>query len=66
VLEPVHRYAGIVRGKAEEAAAFDGIVLAMEVDAGVVSAMVEDAPHVRADAAQVEDVVQGFVDDRAL
>ena len=66
VLKPVHRRAGIMRGKAEEAAAFNGIIFAVEIDAGVVPAMVEDAPHVRADAAQVEDVVQRFVDAWAL
>jgi hypothetical protein len=36
----------------------------MEIDAGVMAAMMEDAPHVRADAAQIEDIVQGFVDAR--
>ena len=26
--------------------------------------MMEDTPHVRTDSAQIEDVVQGFVDER--
>jgi hypothetical protein len=36
----------------------------VEIDAGVMAPMMEDTPHVRADSAQIEDIVQGFVDVR--
>jgi hypothetical protein len=36
----------------------------VEIDAGVMAPMMEDPPHVRADSAQIEDVVQDFVDAR--
>jgi hypothetical protein len=35
----------------------------MEIDAGVVAAMMEDAPHVGVDSAEIEDVVQALLTD---
>jgi hypothetical protein len=63
VLEAMPGGAGLVGGEAEDAATGEGVVFSMEVDAGVVPAMVEDAPHVRVDAAEVEGIVEGLVDD---
>src|SRR3984957_2904469 len=36
----------------------------MEIDAGVMPPMMENTPHVRTDSAQVEDIIQGFIDQR--
>ena len=51
-------------GKAKDAASRKRIIFAVEIDAGVMATMMEDTPHVRADSAQIEDIVQGFVDVR--
>src|SRR5271166_7075419 len=64
VLELVPRRAGFIGGKAKDAASRKRIILAVEIDAGVMAPMMEDAPHVRADSTQIEDIVQGFVDAR--
>ena len=64
VLEAVPPGAGLVGGEAEDAAAGEGVVFAVEVDAGVVAAVVQDAPHVGVDAAEVEGIVEGLVDQR--
>src|SRR5580704_6735276 len=61
VLEPVPWRVGFMRGKAKDAASRKRIIFAMEIDAGVMAAMMQDAPHVRADSAQIEDIVQGFI-----
>src|SRR5580658_8055233 len=64
VLEAVPRRAGFMGGKAKDAASGKRIIFAVEVDAGVMAPVMEDTPHVRADSAQIEDIVQGFVDAR--
>src|SRR5271163_3429902 len=64
VLEAVPRRAGFMGGKAKDAASRKRIIFAVEIDAGVMAPMMEDTPHVRADSAQIEDVVQSFVDER--
>src|SRR5271154_7181418 len=64
VLEPVPRRAGFIGGEAKDAASRKRIIFAMEIDAGVMAAMMENTPHVRADSAQIENIVQGFVDTR--
>src|SRR5277367_5334106 len=64
VLEAVPRRAGFMWGKAKDAASRKRIVFALEINAGVMAPMMEYPPHVRADSAQIEDVVQGFVDAR--
>ena len=64
VLKPVQWRPGLMGRKAKNAASRKRIVFTVEIDAGVMAPMMEDAPHVGADSAQIEDVVQGFVDDR--
>src|ERR1700733_10559500 len=64
VLEPVPRRASFVRRKTKDAAARNRIIFLMDIDAGVMAAMMKETPHVRADSAQIEDVVQGLVDER--
>src|SRR5208282_6743031 len=64
VLEPVPGRAGFIGGKAKDAASRERIIFAVEIDAGVMTAMMENTPHVRADSAQIEDIVQGLVDAR--
>jgi hypothetical protein len=56
--------AGFIGRKAKDAASGERIVFAVEIDAGVMAPMVEDTPHVRADSTEIEDIVQGFVDER--
>jgi hypothetical protein len=36
----------------------------VDIDAGVVASMMEDAPHVGVDSANIENIVQGFVYSR--
>jgi len=50
--------ARIHRGKAKDAASRKRIIFAVEIDAGVMAPMMEDTPHVRADSAQIEDIVE--------
>lgn len=64
VLESVPWRPGFIGREAENAASRKRIVFAVEIDAGVMAPMMEDTPHVRIDSAQVEDIVQGFVDER--
>src|SRR5208282_4097659 len=64
VLEAVPRRAGFMGSKAKDAASRKRIIFAVEIDAGVMAPMMEDTPHVRADSAQIEDIVQGFIDPR--
>src|SRR5277367_6799511 len=64
VLEPVPWRVGFMRGKAKDAASRKRVIFAVEIDAGVMAAMMQDAPHVRADSAQIEDIVQSLVDAR--
>lgn len=47
--------------KPEDAAAGKRIVFAVEIYTGVVTAMMEDSPHVRVDAAKIEDIVERLV-----
>ena len=61
VLEPVPARAGFMGRKPKDAASRKRVVFAVEIDAGVVAAMMEDAPHVRVDSANIEDIVQGLV-----
>src|ERR1700746_2313062 len=64
VLETVPWRTGFIRCKAKDAASRKRIIFAVQIDAGVMAAMMEDTPHVRADSAQVEDIVQAFIDAR--
>src|SRR5271168_1530032 len=64
VLETVPWRPGFIWCKAKDAASRKRIIFAVEIDAGVMSAMVEDTPHVRTDSAQIEDIVQGLVNAR--
>jgi len=64
VLEAVHPSARFVGRKPKDAAPRKCIVFALEIDAGVVAAMMENAPHVRADSANIENVIQEFVNRR--
>src|SRR5208337_4706032 len=61
VLEAMQARAGFMGGKAKDAASRKCIVFALEIDAGVVAAMMENAPHVRADAANIENIVQKLI-----
>ena len=61
VLEPLQRAAGFVGRKTKDAASRKRVVFTVEIDAGVVAPMMEDAPHVRVDAANIENIVQDFV-----
>src|ERR1700723_4752609 len=63
VLEAMPRRAGFIRGKAKDTAPRKRIIFAVEIDAGVMAAMMENTPHVGADSAQIEDIAQGFVDE---
>src|SRR5258706_6291797 len=65
VLEPVPRRAAFIGGKAKDAASRKRIIFAVEIDARVMAPMMEDTPHVRADSAQIEDIVQSLVDARS-
>jgi hypothetical protein len=47
--------------KPKNAASGKCVVLAVEIDAGVVAPMMEDTPHVRIDSANIECIVQEFV-----
>src|SRR5580658_1552593 len=64
VLEAVPWRAGFVGRKTKDAAAGKRVIFAVKVDAGVMAPVMEDTPHVRVDSAQIEDIVQGFVDAR--
>src|SRR5208282_1153856 len=64
VLEAVPRRPGFIGGKAKDAASRKRIIFTVEIDAGVMAPMMDDTPHVRADSAQIEDIVEGFVDAR--
>src|SRR5271155_237904 len=64
VLEPVPWQPGFIGRKAKDAASRKRVIFAVEIDAGVMAPMMEDAPHVRTNSAQVEDIVQGFVYER--
>ena len=64
VLEAVPGRPGFIGRKAKNAASRKRIIFAVEIDAGVMAPMMQDTPHVRADSAQVEDIVQRFVDER--
>src|SRR6267154_698487 len=61
VLEPVMAHAGFIRREPKDAASGKRVVFAMEIDARMVPAMMENPPHVGADSADIENVVQGFV-----
>ncbi len=61
VLEPVPARAGFIGRKPKDAASRKRVIFAVEIDAGVMASMMEDTPHVRADSANIEDIVQGFV-----
>jgi len=61
VLEAVQRCAGLMRRKAEDATSCESVVLAMEIDAGVVASMMENSPHVGVDSAEIEGVIEEFV-----
>src|SRR5882672_7959731 len=57
VLEAVVRRPGLVGREAKYAAPGERVVFAVEIDAGVVPAMMENPPHVRTDAANIENIV---------
>ena len=50
--------------EAKDAASCKRVIFAVKIDAGVVAAMMEDTPHVRADSAEIEDIVQRLVYER--
>src|SRR5215469_11049134 len=54
MLKPVPWRPGFIGRKAKDAAPRKRIIFAVEIDAGVMAAMVEDSPHVRVDTAKVE------------
>ena len=58
VLEPVHARAWLMGRKSKDAASGKRIVFALEIDAGVVAAMMENAPHVRVDSANIKNIIQ--------
>jgi hypothetical protein len=49
--------------KPKDAASRKRVVFAVEIDAGVVAPMMQDAPHVRVDSANIEDIVQRLFTD---
>jgi hypothetical protein len=61
VLKPLQIGARFVGRKPEDSASGECVVFTVEIDAGMVSSMMEDAPHVRVDAAKIENIVQDFV-----
>ena len=61
MLKAVHARAGFMGRKPKNASAGERVVFAVEIDAGVVAAMMENAPHVRADSADIEDIIQELV-----
>src|SRR5579863_3258670 len=62
VLEALQGHPGFMRCKPKDAASRKRVVFPLKVDAGVMTSMMEDAPHVGADSANIENIVQGFVD----
>ena len=61
MLEPLQARAGFVGRKPKDAASRKRVVFTVEIDAGVVAAMMEDTPHVRVDSTNIENIVQDFV-----
>ena len=61
VLEAVIARAGFMGRKPKDAATRKGVIFAVEIDARVVPSMMKDTPHVRADSANIENIVQSFV-----
>lgn len=61
VLEPMQGRARFMRRKSKDAPPRKRVVFAVDVDAGVVASVMEDAPHVRVDSANIEDIVQDLV-----
>ena len=51
MLKPVQRRPGFVGREAKDATSRKRIILSVEIDAGVMTPMMEDTPHVRADSA---------------
>ena len=54
-----------MRCKTKQAAPLNRIILAMQIDAGMVPPVMQNTPHVRADPAEIEDIIQALVDRRA-
>ena len=61
MLESLQARAGLVGRKPKDAASGERVVFTVEINAGVVAAMMENSPHVRVDSANVENIVQDFV-----
>ena len=61
VLEPVPGCARFVWRKAKDAASGKRVIFPMQIDAGVVPSMMQDAPHVRIDSTDIENIIQSFV-----
>jgi hypothetical protein len=61
VLEPVQARAGFMGRKPKDAASRKRVVFSVEIDAGVVTPMMEDTPHVGVDSANIENIIQEFV-----
>src|ERR1700739_227412 len=61
VLETVIACARFMGRKPKDAASRKRIIFAVEIDAGVVPSMMEYPPHIRADSANIKNIVQGFV-----
>ena len=62
MLEPLQGQSGFVRRKSKDASPGKRVVLTVKIDAGVVTAVMEDSPHVRTDPSHIENIVQSFVD----
>jgi len=61
VLKPMPARTWFVGSEPEDTASRKRVVFTVEIDAGVVPSMMQDPPHVGADSAKIEDIVQGFV-----
>lgn len=61
VLEAVDGLVLLVWCEAQKAAAGKSVIFAVDVDTGVMPAVVQDAPHVGTDAADIEDVIESLV-----
>src|SRR5258706_14347425 len=61
VLEPVMAHAGFIGREPKDAASGKRVVFAVQVDAGMVPAVMENPPHGGADSANIENIDQGLV-----
>jgi hypothetical protein len=61
MLKPVHLFQGGIRRKTENAMGINPFIFPMHIHDGVVANVVHDPPHIRTDAAGIQDVAQDFV-----